>query len=826
VSNVPDAVIKIDLKNPITNLSPAMYGIFFEDINHAADGGLYAEMIQNRDFEYNRVPERMHWINDSTIVNAKGWKEIYRKPAELFSWSLILKGPAEAKMSLEKDMPFNISNPQYLKFNITKLNNGSAAISNNGFWGISVVKNENYSLSFYAKKSFDYNGKLKITLEGVNGEVYATTMVDGLTAVWKQFKTKLTSNANDPHAHFVIYAQSTGALWFDMVSLFPEKTFNNRPNGMRNDLAQMLADLKPSFLRFPGGCVVEGATIENRIQWKKTIGNLTNRQGHWNLWGYHTTDGLGFHEYLQLCEDLHVDPMYVINVGMSCQSRESISVSKDSIKVFLRETLDALEYAMGPVNTKWGGLRSINGHPAPFKIKYVEIGNENSGSFYQMAYKIIQPAIKSRYPDIITIADEVVPLTPEDIKAGIRVEMVDEHYYQSPAFFYNQSVRYDKYNRSNPWKVYIGEFAVTTGKPGNGNMRAALGEAAFMTGMERNSDIVKMASYAPTFVNVNDRKWNPDMIIFNSSQVYGTPSYHAIKLFSTNRPDNVLSTVVTLKKDASFNPFANLKGKVALSTWNTEVEYKDVKIEKDGKILLTDDFSNGVQNWNIKQDKWEIKDGAFKNNQTVTEAIAIAGDSTWTDYTFTVKARKIKGDEGFIIYTLMNGGNKCIWNIGGWNNTVNVLQQDRDESRVNLGSITPINIETGKWYELKMEIKGQNVKCYLDGKLCHDEKLREQFYPSIYSTAGIQVSTGIVIVKIVNPFETKRQCNIVLDGAAKFDSKGEAIVLSADKADDENSFTNPSKISPKQKAININGSSFNYECPPNSVTVLRLKQIK
>lgn len=822
----PDAIIKIDMKKAIANFSPSMYGIFFEDINHAADGGLYAEMIQNRDFEYSRVPENMHWINDSTIVNQKGWQEIYYKPVDLFSWSLMLKGDAEASVNLEKDKPVSTKNPQYLRFTINKIDNGSAAIVNNGFWGISVTKKQNYLLSFFAKKNSDYSGKLKVTIESTGGDVYASTEIDGLTSEWKQFKLTLTSTAVDPHARFVIYAQSKGTVFFDMVSLFPEATFKNRSNGMRTDLAQMLADLKPSFLRFPGGCVVEGATIENRIQWKKTIGNLIDREGHWNLWGYHTTDGLGFHEYLQLCEDLHADPMYVINVGMSCQYRESTVVSKDSIPNFLQEALDALEYAMGPVTSKWGALRAANGHPAPFKIKYVEVGNENSGQTYQTAYKIIQPVIKKKYPEIITIADEIIAITPEDKKAGVSIDMVDEHYYNSPAFFYEQSAKYDTYKRTNPWKIYIGEFAVTTGNPGKGNMRAALGEAAFMTGMERNSDIVNLASYAPTFVNENDRKWNPDMIVFNSSQAYGTPSYHALKLFSGNRPDNVLSTVVTLKKDNSFNPFGQLKGKVALSAWNTAVEYKDVKIEKNGTILFADDFSAGLKNWNIMQDKWEIKDGAFRNNQTVTEAVAYAGDSTWTDYTFSVKARKIKGEEGFIIYSLMNGENKCIWNIGGWNNTVDALQQDRNENRVNLGKSTPLKIETGKWYELKMEIKGQNVKCYLDGRLCHDEKLKEQLHPSIYATSGFQESKGILIVKIVNPFETKKSCKVVLDGSARFDAKGEAIVLSAEKADDENSFNNPTKVTPRLKTINNFGCSFTYQCLPNSVTVLRLKQIK
>ena len=344
------------------------------------------------------------------------------------------------------------------------------------------------------------------------------------------------AEASDPKGRLVISVSHPGTLWFDVVSLFPRDTYKNRRNGLRADLVQMLADLKPGFIRFPGGCIVEGIMLSNRFQWKHSIGDIAHRQGTFDLWGYYNTFGLGFHEYLQLCEDLGADAMYVVNAGLSCQFRRSEIVSNPvELQPMVQDTLDALEYAMGPASSKWGSLRATAGHPEPFVIKYVEIGNENWGEQYHKNYRVFLDAIKARYPQVITIADS------QDM-GGAPIEMADDHYYNNPGFFFNHDGQYDKTNRKGP-KIYVGEYAVNSGV-GRGNLKGALAEAAFLMGLERNADLVQICSYAPLFVNVNDRSWPVNLIEFDTVRSVGRTSYHVQKLFSSNRPDEVLKTTV------------------------------------------------------------------------------------------------------------------------------------------------------------------------------------------------------------------------------------------------------------------------------------------
>ena len=822
----PDATVTVDLAHPGSALSPDMYGIFFEDINHAADGGLYAELIQNRDFEYNRVPEDMMWVDDSTVVNRKGWKARYRKPNELHAWSLIPEGEAAASIRLDTREPLNESNAQSMRFEVTRLGAGRAVVANGGYWGIPVRKGAAYRLSLYARKDSRSSGTLTASLESTSGETYASHEITGLNEQWRRFEATLTSSGDDPQARFVLSAKSAGTIWLDVVSLFPAETWKNRPNGLRPDLARMLADMRPSFLRFPGGCVVEGATLENRIQWKRTIGDVAARPGHWNLWGYRATDGLGFHEFLQLCEDLGAAPLYVINVGMSCQGRGGMVASKEDRAEYLQEALDALEYAMGPVTSRWGALRQANGHPAPFPIKYVEVGNENNGPAYREAYKFIQSGIKKRYPDIVTIANyEDIQISDLDRRRypGVGLEMVDEHYYASPTFFYDQSSRYDSYDRGDSVLVYVGEFAVTTGNPGTGNLRAALAEAAFMIGLERNADLVRMASYAPTFVNVHDRTWSPDMIVYTSARAYGTPSYHAVRMFSVNRPERVLPATVVIAADSAADRWGHLRGGIALGAWNTRAEFRDVRVERNGQQLFRDDFSSGASRWTQQQDTWEAAGGALRNNNTVTEAIARAGDSTWAEYSLSLKARKISGEQGFIISVLVNGDDRCLWNIGGWDNSVEYLTQYRSGTRADLGTWRQCSVETGRWYEIRIDVKGHRIRCYLDGDLRRDEELRQFSAPSIYATAGIRDDRGEVIAKIVNPFPGPKSCRVDLKASPEILPDGEAVVLTSASPDDENSFDQPEKVAPRTTVLRNLGSTFDYVCPPNSISILTLR---
>lgn len=811
-----DCEITIDAGMPQLELSPDMYGIFFEDINHASDGGLYAELIQNRGFEADRNPENLTFSAKDTVMNSTGWKDQYVRPSSLHAWSIINEGGSRGSIEQVAENPLNTSNPKSMKVELNKLEKGKFAVANEGFWGIGIKNGEKYNLSLYARKDKNSKGAIKVTLESKEGKVYAGKVINNIVEGWKQYKTVLTSNADDSEARFVITPLSEGTLWFDVVSLFPQDTWKKRANGLRSDLAQMLKDMNPSFLRFPGGCVVEGASVENRIQWKNTIGDIAKRPGHWNLWGYHTYDGIGFHEFLQMCEDLKAEALYVVNVGMACQYKGG-EVDKGEIKKYINETLDALEYAMGPVSSKWGSLRAKNGHPKPFVVKYLEIGNENWGAEYNTRYYEFFKAVKEKYPKIITIADGDL----EARNGKNEIEIIDEHYYLAPNGFYKKASMYDGYDRNRKRKIYVGEFAVTSGAIGKGNLRGALSESAYMIGMEKNADMVKMASYAPTFVNTNDRKWNPDMIVFNSSKVYGTPSYHALKMFSVNRPDKVLNTSVYMKPDEIKKD--EFKGGIGLGTWGTVSEYKDIKVVSEGREVFHEDFSNGLKGWKKIKDEWEIADGALRNKGTEWETLIIGGNYAWKDYTLSLKARKIKGDEGFAVaFNVNNGEDNYRWNIGGWLNTEHAVQYFGNGTE-DVCKRVKGKIETGRWYDIKIETSGNQVKCYLDGQLIHDFKLQDKPKQKMYATAGISKNKDEIIIKVVNPFETSKGTKINLKGLGDVMPNGEVVVLSSNSQDDENDFNSPLKVAPKKSNIANVSNGFVYDSPANSLSVIKLK---
>lgn len=527
--------IVIDAAAPRVETSPNLYGIFYEEISRAGEGGISAELVQNRDFEATNLPEG--WTQEGRdIYTAKGrhYNQWWDSNNPALAWSLVADGGAEGSISLEKENPLNERNPHSIKLTATKIGKRVGA-ANSGFWGMNIQQGEAYDLSFYARTEGSRTTTLNISLENEDGSsVAASGKVENVGGAWKEYKLSLIANATNSKARLVISQATEGTIWLDVVSLYPSKTFKG--HGLRTDLCEMLAALKPSFMRFPGGCVVEGASLSSRWNWKETIGDKSQRRGLYNVWGYFNTYSLGYHELLQLCEDLNADAMYVCNVGMSCNARQPAeSVQGEALQPMIQDALNALEYAMGPVTSTWGAQRAANGHPEPFKIKYIEIGNENGGQIYQENYRVFYDAIKAKYPDIITIADERVP--------NAKLEIVDEHFYVNPSGFFGMANQYDRTDRNGP-KIYVGEYAVNNGV-GSGNLQGALAEAVFMMNMEKNSDIVTMASYAPLFENVNSQEWAVNLIRFDNSKVIGRTSYEVQKLFSNNKPDQVLKTEVT-----------------------------------------------------------------------------------------------------------------------------------------------------------------------------------------------------------------------------------------------------------------------------------------
>lgn len=766
------ARITVSANEPGHSVSPMLWGIFFEDINHSADGGIYPELVRNRSFEDSMWAE--HW----TVVREDG---------------------ASSEASIDISHPLNPFNRKSLRIRFES----RACIVNEGYWGMNIVAGERYNLRF-AARSEGFSGPVHVLIEA-SGKETARATLSGITSRWKWFSAELKPESGDPKGKLKIIAEGTGTLWLDMVSLMPERTWKN--HGLRTDLCELLDGLKPSFLRFPGGCWVEGDDLAHMYQWKRTVGDIATREPLWNIWQYWATHGLGFHEYLELSEDLGAEPVFCINVGMS--HREVVPV--DRMSQWVQDALDAIEYANGPTNTVWGSLRAMNGHPAPFGLKYIEIGNENGGPDYNVRWGMFHRAIKSRYPEIQLIANVWggYPTNPPP-------DIIDEHYYSNPEFFMQQANRYDAYDRNGP-KVFVGEYAVTSGC-GQGNLRAAIGEAAFMTGLERNSDIVWMASYAPLFVNVNHKRWNPDLINFDSSRAYGVPSYYVQQMFSLNRGDVTLP----LQMDAPEIEPAPRRGRIGLGTWLTRAEFKDIRVVRDGTVLYEHDFAKGDTGWHAVSGNWTVVDGAYRQNSEAENVQAHSGSADWDDYTYTLKARKLGGAEGFLVmFHVRDENNWTWWNLGGWGNREHGIELCTSGGKSQIGRHVPGGIETGRWYDVKVEVKGQNIRCYLDGKLVHDVR-----YPKIkplYASATRATSSNEVILKLVNVSDKDIVSSINLAGVKGITTPVRALVLTSASPNDENSLEEPQKVSPRATQFDAGGPDFQWTLPGNSLTVLRTK---
>ncbi|TWT76757.1 Extracellular exo-alpha-L-arabinofuranosidase precursor [Planctomycetes bacterium CA13] len=762
-----DASLTVHVDQSRATISPTLYGIFFEEINRAGDGGLYGEMIENRSFEDDK-----------------------EKPT---SWSSLGKGT----LSLDQSLPLNSRNPTALRVDIPEEGGG---VSNAGFKdaGLAIRSGESYRLSLYIRGE-KLSEALHARLESSTGSLLAEQTVTEISGTWKKMELELTSKDEDLVGRLVLQTQGSGTLWLDMVSLFPKQTWKN--HGMRTDLAEMVANMNPSFVRFPGGCFVEGDTMASAVRWKDTIGDVAQRKGNWCIWGYQTTGGFGVHEFLQWCEDLDAEPLYVINCGMAHKD----SIPMDKMDEFVHDALDLIEYARGPVTSKWGALRAEAGHPEPFKMNYLQIGNENGGPLYEERYALFSKAIRKKHPDIQLIACDwgVIP-------DSYPLDIIDEHYYNTPRFFIEHADMHDAYDRSDA-RIYVGEYAVTQGC-GQGNLIAALGEAAYMTGLERNSDHVVMSSYAPLFVNPDWRRWSPDAIVFDQARSYGTPSYHVQALFANHRGDVICPS--ELKVDEMEEEAR--AGYVGVGTWITQAEFKDIQVTKDGKTLFQSDFSTGsTDRWRMPSGQWEATEGVLRQTSMADNVRAMVGTASWNDYTLSLKARKLSGNEGFLImFQHQNEAEKHWWNIGGWGNTASALEGLGDGERV------PMNIETGRWYDIRVELRDKQVTCWLDGKKIH-EATQKTLRP-LYAVASRTKDNKELILKVVNVSSNSIKTTIKLDGAQVVQPEAKVWTMSSPSFDDENSFANPHNIAPEKSDFSEAATEFDKLFPARSVTIMRI----
>lgn len=745
--------LKVDVKKPTIRVSPSLFGAFFEEINNAGEGGLYAELLRNR----GMVAVTGRFLD--------GWE---------YSGSTF-------------DQSAKLSPASSGSFRLTAGRSTPNWVGNRGFWGFPPGRPQ-LNVRVWAKG----DGTLLLSLKGAK----ATFEVKG---DWKEYRSTLTIPGTLTQGLDTAYfTPQKGDIYLGYASVMPSSTWKN--HGLRLDLAQQLNAMRPAFLRFPGGCYVEGNDLANCFDWRNTIQPIQKRASTpKTFWGYTSSNGLGYHEYLQLCEDLGAEAMFVANCGMS----HTEITPMDQMDRHVGDILDAIEYAIGPVTTSMGQKRAKNGHPKPFGLKYLEIGNENGYDWafggpkpYHERFALIAKAVKDKYPGIRVISNVPVP-SPTDL--------VSEHYYNAPAWFWRNKDRYDRYRRRGP-KIYVGEYAVTQGN-GRGSLVGALAEAAFMTGMEKNSDIVSMASYAPLFENIKNRQWNPNAIVFDKDRCYGTPSYWVQRMFAENRVDTILAS--SLSATAAEPP--PIVGRFGFKTWHTAADFKDVHLSINGKTVY-EAAGPAMTDFDQIVGKWSVSDGLLHGEDLGDDHTAVIRGITAgakDDWVFEFSARANSGREGFMAMAGVTGPRQEVqWNLGGWTNTEHAFQRNGER----IGHPVRGRIEHGKWIRVRLEKKAGVVCGYLDGVLV--EKLVEEPAPDLACSVGSAKKE--IVLKIVNGSDMTRR--IALEGLPS--GRFPAVVLTAPRLSAENSLAQPLAVAPKATKVSLERHWMDVQ--PRSLTIVRL----
>ncbi|MDX2676138.1 alpha-L-arabinofuranosidase C-terminal domain-containing protein [Streptomyces sp. NY05-11A] len=794
---VTDYAITVDPTAKGAKIDDTMYGVFFEDINRAADGGLYAELVQNRSFEYSTVDNRSY--------------------TPLTSWTV--DGAAQV---LNDSGRLNERNRNYLSLG------AGSSVTNAGYnTGVRVEQGKTYDFSVWARA--ESGTTLTVSLQDADGALATARKVAVKAGGWAQYKAAFTAARTSSDGRLGVASSAATAL--DMVSLFPRDTYRGEPNGLRKDLAQKVAALHPGFVRFPGGCLVNTGSMQDyseasgyqrarSYQWKDTIGPVEQRATNSNFWGYNQSYGLGYYEYFRFAEDIGAMPLPVVPALVTGCGQNKAVVDDALLKRHIQDTLDLIEFANGPVTSTWGKKRARMGHPKPFHLTHLEVGNEeNLPNEFFARFKEFRAAIAAKYPNVTVISNS----GPDDsgstfdtawqLNKDAKVEMVDEHYYNSPQWFLQNNDRYDSYDRSGP-KVFLGEYA----SQGNA-FKNGLSEAAFMTGLERNADVVKLASYAPLFANEDYVQWRPDLVWFNNHASWNSANYEVQKLFMTNVGDRVVPSTATGTPSLQ----GPITGAVGLSTWATSAAYDDVKVtDADGTPLLSDDFSGDASKWtHTGGGSWSLQDGQYVQTDTAAENTMVsAGDPSWHDYDLHVKATKKSGKEGFLVaFGVKDTGNYYWWNLGGWNNTQSAVEQAVDGGKSTLISKAG-SVETGRAYDVDVKVRGRQVTLYLDGQewgSFTDDKPAEPFRQVVTKDK----ETGDLIVKVVNAQSTDARTAIDL-GGAKVASKARVTTLAA--APDAVNTETATPVAPVTSTFTGVSGRFTYTFPANSITFLRIKQ--
>lgn len=786
----------------------------------------------------------------------------------------------------------NKNNPSYMF--LENLSDSPAGIANKGFLeGMAVKENAKYNFSVWAKGLEGYTGPVHVAVTS-GSTILAQGEIRALTASWQKYELELTTSQTVTSNVKLQVTIDKGKAALDMVSLFPQDTFKGRENGMRKDLAEKLEALHPSFLRFPGGCVIEGYNLDAAYDWKSSIGVdksgeplkfngaygdvAARRQGQ-NIWTNEaaTNDqypsymsyGLGFYEYFQLAEDIGAIGVPVINCGISCMPQAPAGKYETAdVQAYIQDALDLVEFCRGDGSTKWGAVRISMGHEEPFELKYIGIGNEQWGNDFYEHYEAFADALdkaKKENPEMYGDIEFMYSAGVDDGDSGDHymaayeeannwlkqnpgktiqdfAGAVDHHYYNEPSWFLNHADYYDEANYSRDAAkmtetkygggipVFLGEYASFSN-----TWNSALSEAAYMTGLERNGDIVKMAAYAPLFGNLTALHWAPDLIWFNNHTSTNSVNYYVQKVFAENVGSSLLESQLT---GASLSR-KEFKGKVGVGTWNTSAEFDNVKLvnNENGKIIAYDNFDTEDSlnlNWQkVSDGNWTVKNGKLVQSGTTTNtniygntgSTVYFGSPNWKNYTYTVEAVKTGGQEGFLIpIAVGDSKNNYFWNLGGWNNTVSCLQQVSNGTKSGQlgGTVKNISLSTGITYKLKVVVSGYNIKCYVNDILYIDYTVEETANAESYHVVSTD-DTGDIIIKMVNVTGYPKTFAIDIAGAEMIGNAADLHLVAGNSLADDNILGKEEVVTLKSSTVTGIGKQFNYTVPKYSVSVLRVK---
>lgn len=791
--------ITIDAEGPRTAVNADLYGLSVEEINQAIDGGLYAELIRNRSFEEGVPPLNCPYDRvRNVLITPNGWSVPFVRPDSVPGWR-----PLSAGSYLWPDNKelINDKNKRSLLISayVTADAPRAGAVAE-GYRGISIRKGEKYRLSLFAKGGSAVPKTLQIALEdSAAGRRVSDVFRLAPAYQWARYRHTFTASEDMDNAVLTLWTDTSALFWVDVVSLFPEKTWKARAGGQRADLMEMIAALQPRFIRFPGGSFVEGYTAGTYPVWRETIGDIAQRKHFWNVWAYGSTSGMGYHEYLQMCEDLHAEAVYVVNSGLTSQSRRPRYEDITSMDKLVEETLDAIAYANAPADSTLGTLRAQMGHPEPFHLKYIQIGSENYGQEYAKRFELFREAIKAAYPDITVISSSF-------ISKRNRGDWVDSHFYANPSFFTGAAGRFEaeRYSRRSPG-LFIGEFG-TTDRAAAGTLGAAIGEACFLIGVENNPEMVKRLAYAPVLGNAGYPLERYPLILFDNHRAVATPSYYLWQLFATHRGDELLKTTV----DTYQRPQVTF-GRAGIELFDNSFEITDAAI--DGRLITGGEVLTGG---------WQVDDGRL-----VPEAnrwnYLLAGDTAAYDYTFTARIRRTKGSGGLQLRVRDNGrrGEQTDFIALTLGTGTAGLFRQAGGVKDSLAAPKEFPFESNRWYAVKMECRGGTVACAVDDVWVQKADLRP--LPSLTAVATRDTAARAVWLKVVNTTRHEEKTELNIQGI-QVKNNAEIIQL-AGEPEMRNSLARPDVIRPVRKTISFSsGGPMAYAFPPSSVTIIRLEE--